>query len=59
MFQRKLRRALSRELGSIGQSGLNIRFLNRRVAANDFFVRDEALLFKGGDFGLTDVQVAL
>jgi len=37
MFQRKVCRALARELGCIGQSGLNIRLLNRRVAADDFF----------------------
>jgi len=39
MFQRKVCRARARELGCIGQSGLNIRLLNGRVAADDFFAR--------------------
>jgi hypothetical protein len=35
---RKVRRALAGELGSIGESGLNVQFLKRSVAADDFFV---------------------
>src|ERR1035441_4794505 len=37
MFQGKVRRALARERGGIGQGCLNIRFLDGRVAGNDFF----------------------
>ena len=33
----EVRRSLAREFGSVGQSGLNVQFLNGRVAADDFF----------------------
>ncbi len=37
MFQRKVCRAFAREFGGIGQSSLDILFLDRRVAAHGFF----------------------
>ena len=40
MFQREIRRALAREFGRIGKGGLNVRFLNRWIAADNFVAGD-------------------
>src|ERR1035438_7825731 len=49
----KVRRALARERGGIGRGCLNIRFLDGRVAGNDFFTDRKSTRLNSSHLGIS------